>query len=201
MNIKNLFPIPVGVDTLNRELTAQEFDCLLKLPTRSNIGNIVSINHSVLELPELATLKKDLLSSLDEYFKTTVDPVDGVELYITQSWFNITNNTQHHHEHAHPNSYISGVFYVSGEGEADKITFKNPRYPYLMEVEPVNWNIANSKIWWIPATTGDVVMFPSTVEHFVPTPTSSKPRMSIAFNTFLRGYLGDPIDASGLKLI
>jgi uncharacterized protein (TIGR02466 family) len=200
MNIENIFPIAVGMDKLGRDLTKQELNCLLKLPTRPNVGNITSVDSHILELPKLAKLKKDLLRSLDEYFKITLNPVEGIEIYITQSWFNITDNTQNHHQHSHQNSYISGVFYVSGEGEADKITFCTPSSPYLLGVTSVNWNMSNSKTWWFPVHTGDIVMFPSTLQHFVPTPCSSKPRMSIAFNTFLRGSLGDKISLNGLDL-
>jgi uncharacterized protein (TIGR02466 family) len=200
MNIENLFPSAVGTDNLGRELTSQELNCLLSLPTKANVGNITSINNHILELPKLTKLKKDLLRSVGEYFKTTVNPVDGIEIYITQSWFNVTNNTQFHHKHYHPNSYISGVFYVSGEGEADKIVFNAPHRPYLLEVNPVEWNLFNSKSWWLSANTGDIIMFPSTLEHGVPTPTNSTPRMSIAFNTFLRGNLGDKDSLTNLNL-
>jgi uncharacterized protein (TIGR02466 family) len=200
MNIENLFPIAVGRDTLGRELTPQELNCLLKLPTRPNVGNITSTNSHILELPKLAKLKKDLLRSLDEYFKITVRPVDGIEIYITQSWFNITDNTQNHHKHSHPNSYISGVFYVSGEGEADRIVFNFPQRPYLLDVNSTDWNLSNSKTWWLPANTGDIVMFPSSLEHHVPTPSNSTLRMSIAFNTFLRGSLGDKDGLTNLVL-
>jgi uncharacterized protein (TIGR02466 family) len=200
MNLEYLFPIAVGVASIERDLTPQELNCLLKLPTKSNIGNLVSTNNYILELPKLAKLKKSLLHAVDVYFKTTINPVDGVEIYITQSWFNITNNIQHHHQHAHPNSYISGVFYVSGEGEADKITFDAPSNPYLLAVNSKNWNATNSKTWWLPANTGDLIMFPSTLQHFVPTPKSNAPRMSIAFNTFLRGNLGVKDALTGLVL-
>ena len=200
MNIENLFPIAVGRDSLGRNLTQQELNCLLKLPTRPNVGNITSTNNHILDLPKLAKLKKDLLRSLDEYFKITVRPADGIEIYITQSWFNITDNTQNHHQHFHTNSYISGVFYVSGEGESDKITFFDRHRPYLLEVNSTDWNLYNSKTWWLPANTGDIVMFPSTLEHYVPTPSNSTPRMSIAFNTFLRGSLGDKYSLTNLNL-
>jgi uncharacterized protein (TIGR02466 family) len=200
MNIENIFPIAVGIDKLGRNLTKQELDCLLKLSTKPNLGNTTSINNYILELPKLAKLKENLMRSLGEYFKATVNPVEGIEIYITQSWFNITNNTQNHHEHTHGNSYISGVFYVSGEGEADKIVFRNPHRPYLLEAIYTNWNLYNSKTWWLPANTGDIVMFPSTLGHYVPTPSNSKPRMSIAFNTFLRGNIGDKDGLTGLDL-
>ena len=200
MNIQHLFPVAVGTDTLGRVLTPQELDCLLKLPTRPNVGNVTSENSEILDLPELANLKKDLLRSVTDYFKATVRPVEGIEIYITQSWFNITNKNENHHEHSHFNSYISGVFYVSGEGEADKIVLKAPHRPYLVDVNSVNLNMFNSKSWWLPANSGSIVMFPSTLEHFVPTPTSSEPRMSIAFNTFLRGSLGDKDSLTSLNI-
>ena len=42
--------------------------------------------------------------------------MSSIHLKITQSWINFTKKGEYHHPHAHPNSLISGVFYV----EADK---------------------------------------------------------------------------------
>jgi hypothetical protein len=37
----------------------------------------------------------------------------SVTPYITQSWLNYTETNQYHHKHEHPNSLVSGVFYVN----------------------------------------------------------------------------------------
>ena len=45
-----------------------------------------------------------------------------IEIYITISWINYTETNQYHHAHSHPNSVISGVYYIETD-ESDTITF------------------------------------------------------------------------------
>jgi ectoine hydroxylase-related dioxygenase (phytanoyl-CoA dioxygenase family) len=48
--------------------------------------------------------------------------------------------------------------------------------------------------------TGEVILFNSGIQHMVETNTSKKPRYSIAFNTFIKGKIGDFRDVSELTL-
>ena len=48
--------------------------------------------------------------------------------------------------------------------------------------------------------SGDLVLFPSSFQHEVPQTTSKETRISIAFNTFIRGYLGDETSSTALYL-
>lgn len=198
MIIESLFPTSVGISALGTELTKKELDFLLGLPTRKNVGNLTSEDNYVLENPEMLELKKKLLANAQEYFDTVYKPKNKVELYITQSWLNITEPGATHHQHKHPNSFISGVFYVHGEGESDKITF------YMVEdqiqVTPTHWDKLNATTWWLPANTGEILMFPSTLIHSVNATSSDKPRISLAFNTFLKGSLGDNLSLTELTL-
>ena len=190
MRVEGLFPVPVGMEFFDRNLTKNEMLCLKELEMCENQGNKVSKNSYILNLPQLKNVKKQLDNCLNMYFKNIVCPPDGVEVYITQSWLNTTNSNEHHHMHKHSNSYISGVFYVHAEGESDKITFKAHDDMFSLEVENKEHNVFNSLTWWLPVHTGDILLFPSKLEHFVTTPTSKNTRVSIAFNTFLRGNLG-----------
>ena len=39
----------------------------------------------------------------------------NLDFYITQSWVNVATKGENHHSHRHPNSMLSGVYYISPE--------------------------------------------------------------------------------------
>lgn len=202
MKINNLFPTPVGAGAINKKLSAKEIKFLVGQPMRHNIHNLVSENNYILESQELSGLRKELLEIARTYFKIVYAPQDGVDIYITQSWVNITKPEQAHHIHAHQNSFLSGVFYVD-TAETDIIKFHrdSPSISSVaLNLEPTEWNPYNSKSWWYPTPTGGVFIFPSGLIHEVPPTTSGKDRVSLAFNMFLKGRLGNSAKLSELML-
>ena len=126
-------------------------------------------------------------------------PKHPVEIYITQSWLNYTDTGQYHHKHAHPNSWLSGCIYVNADKEKDKITFYNDQYNRIV-IPTDNFNPFNSSSWWFSVGTGDIVIFPSHLSHMVEQTVSTDTRVSIAINTFLKGYIGDEHNLTGLHL-
>ena len=48
--------------------------------------------------------------------------------------------------------------------------------------------------------TGDIMLFPSSLTHMVQTVDADATRISIAFNTFPKGYIGDDLELTGLHL-
>ena len=89
-----------------------------------NEGNTTSLNTNLLDDPVFKNLKKILTNHLNLYFKKVFDPLEkDLKVYITQSWANYTSQNQYHHMHSHPNSFISGVFYIKANKEVDKIHF------------------------------------------------------------------------------
>jgi hypothetical protein len=61
-------------------------------------------------------------------------------------------------------------------------------------------NIFNTPMNVVTPQRNDLILFSSGLQHFVETNQSSEPRYSIAFNTFLKGKLGDYRDVSELTL-
>ena len=50
----------------------------------------------------------------------------------------------------------------------------------------------NSPLWFFPAIAGELVLFPSWLQHKVqPNEKATTDRISISFNTFVRGKLGN----------
>lgn len=199
MNIHNLFPLPIGFFRLGRDLTKTELDYILGQDKYPNQGNITSSNRTILKDKELTDIRDFIEDAMLEYFKTVHDPKGEVALYVTQSWANYTDPGQYHHKHAHPNSFISGVFYPQADRSVDKIYFYKSGYERI-KVAPETWNHWNSESWWFEVGAGDLIMFPSHLEHMVETKVGNETRVSIAFNTFLKGHIGVDESLTGLQL-
>jgi uncharacterized protein (TIGR02466 family) len=127
-------------------------------------------------------------------------PVWPVEAYITQSWLNYTKPGQFHHKHSHANSFLSGVLYVNADPEKDKIFFFNDEKHHMFQLTSNNFNMFNSASWWIPVKRSQIVIFKSDMTHAVQTVDAEETRISLAFNTFLKGTIGHEDTLTGLKL-
>lgn len=199
MIIEPLFPTPVGFFELDRELTKKELDFIIKQERRPNMGNATSADYNVLEKAPLKSLRKFVEDCVSEYFHATIAPKNDVKLRLTQSWCNYTEPGEYHHKHAHPNSVISGVFYPQADKENDKIYFYREGYQQI-KIPTEKWNPFNSESWWFQAYTGRLVLFPSSTTHMVEMINHDKTRISIAFNTFPVGNVGQDDSLTGLYL-
>lgn len=188
MNLQTIFPVTIGIKQLERDFTADELSFLNGLELGSNSGNSISVDGNVLDAAEMKDLKQFCLNSINEYMRNIYKPKNNLGLRITQSWINVTKEGEFHHRHSHANSVFSASFYISTNKE-DRIYFYNPRKS-IFEIEAESYDVFNSDSWWIPATQGAMVMFPSWLEHDVQVKTHSGDRMSLSFNTFFAGSLG-----------
>ena len=184
-----IFPTPIYVSILNRNLNKKELTTINKLKKNKNKGNIVSENSYVLELPIFDNLKKELNIFIKDYFKNILTSNDNVEPYITQSWINYTKENQFHHEHKHPNSLVSGVLYINADDENDSIKFYKDNYQQI-ELIPKQWNLFTSTLWWFAVKTKNIFLFPSFLKHSVDIKKGTNTRISLAFNVFIKGSIG-----------
>ena len=190
--IHSLFPTPVFFSSLERKLTPLETKFLNKKEkdTYNNEGNITSNDNYVLNEKPFLNLKNELDLKVKEYFDKIICPSNKVKPYITQSWLNYTKRNQYHHKHQHPNSLVSGVFYINADEKLDKIKFFKEDYqPIKLEIK--EYNLFNSQSWWFTVKTGDIVLFPSSLTHMVETKDGDNIRTSLAFNVFVEGKIGD----------
>lgn len=197
--IHSLFPTPIGLYELGRDLTAKELSFLKNQETRNNMGNTTSTNNTILKAKELTKLRDFIETKVSDYFTTVYSPKHKVNLKITQSWTNYTEPGQYHHKHAHPNSFVSGVFYIQADKNKDKIYFFRDGYEQI-KFPPSEWNVWNSESWWFEAETCKLILFPSSLTHMVQTVESDQTRISLSFNTFPVGSVGEEMDLTGLKL-
>jgi uncharacterized protein (TIGR02466 family) len=146
---------------------------------KSNKGGYHSdnLNKEDLELQELLKnilLKSNLYSKHTGYEELTVDNI----------WCNINSYKDFNELHCHPNSKISGVYYVKTPKDCGEIEFHNPAYHVLAQsgLSRSNNNYT-SLFWWLPAEKGMLYLFPSWLMHLVrPNMNKEEERISFSFN-------------------
>jgi uncharacterized protein (TIGR02466 family) len=201
-DIMGIFPTPIYSSKLNRHLSKEELSFInkTKLNVYINEGNTTSNDKNILENEVFKNLKDDLYLRVKDYFDKIISSSNNITPYITQSWLNYTETNQYHHKHTHSNSLVSGVFYINCQEEYDRIKFFNEKYKAIvLDVE--NYNLYNSETWWLPVKTGDIILFPSSLTHMVETKQGNNTRISLAFNVFVKGNIGNVKNLTYLKLI
>jgi uncharacterized protein (TIGR02466 family) len=190
-NIISLFPTAILGATFDREFTNDElkFFEVVKNNIMPNVGNTSGTDTHILKNKELDSLKSFFESQIRVYQDTIIKPKNGASIYITQSWLNYSKPGDYHHKHKHPNSYLSGVFYIQTNSN-DRINFDRDHYAQI-EVGSTEFNDWNSHTWWLPATTYQLYLFPSNLTHYVEKVLGTQTRISLSFNTFVSGVIGD----------
>ena len=192
--IKRIFPTPVYHAHRGPDLDTSEkkdIEDIIKGGMQGVLANSFS-NDTYIFDTKLTKLKEFCERRVADYVKEIINPQKELDFYITQSWLNITKPGQFHHQHSHPNSIISGVFYVTTV-ENDQIIFHDPqsKVKQILQLDPTAASNAFNSDVFIGVKTLDLLLFPSWLEHSVkPNEAQSTDRISISFNTFVRGTIG-----------
>ena len=205
----SLFSTPVVKINIGRSFTKDEIDCIANIPIERNEKKGMK-NHRSKDFflfDNYSETLKDIKIFCEDELERYLEEIEGADidratLRITQSWLNNTKPGESHHSHSHRNSYLSGVFYLKCLPN-DSINFTNRSKGSYHNMEfskerVTEWNsngvIANVK-------KGDLILFPSWVPHHVDiNETKDNERISLSFNTFPIGEMGEYDGATLLKL-
>ena len=193
VEIIGIFPQPVYMEQFKRSLSEEENKFIenQKKLTYKNVGNFSSTESYVLEKKEMQKLKNDLLLGVNNFINKIICPLNKIEPYITQSWLNWTSKNEFHHIHAHPNSFISGVFYIDVDEKVDSISFYKGKYDFFkIYNDPKNDNVFNTNVVKLNVKKGMLILFRSHLLHEVSSKLNENVRISLAFNTFIKGTWG-----------
>ena len=202
MNLAQIFPTIVFREHIGRALSPTEHRAIDNITENLNHNklNLISGDSYIFKnQPGLGDIKAFCLDCVNRYIQEVYKPKYDVRPYITQSWLNVSSKGQSHHRHNHANSFLSGVFYINADPNSDKIWFHNDVYRQI-QITAATYDALNSSSWWFPVNTGEVILFPSHLTHDIETVTADSPRVSIAFNTFLKGVLGTASESTELVL-
>lgn len=150
----------------------------------------------VLNQNQIKNLRYKILKAVEHFTNEVLDIEQTFEL--TTSWVNKYGKEDLNHQHSHPNSMISGVYYIESDETSAPIIFNKPYFYTNLFHETIkptfknkNNNQFNLDYYGLKPATGDLYIFPSWLEHTVPPQESDKVRWSLAFNCFARGKLGE----------
>jgi uncharacterized protein (TIGR02466 family) len=200
--VASIFPTTIMFSELERDFTKEELFCVEKhsKKTYKNHGNITSLNNYILNEPEFVNLKIIITKFVNEYLQKIYKPNNEISAYITQSWLSFTNKNEYHHKHWHPNSFISGTLYINADKNYDMICFHNENNSNFL-IESTNFDIHNSSTWCFPVYTGCIIAFSSKTSHDVPKVNTDKTRISLSFNTFIKGIVGNKNGLTELNIV
>ena len=200
--IHRLFGVPVYATKLNREFSSEEMKEIYNNQNKvvQNVSNYSSTNNYILNEKIFANLKNDLDVIIKDYFNKIINPKEEtLKPYITQSWLNYTREQEFHHTHSHPNSIVSGVLYIKCDEQNDMIQFYDT-IPSQFQIPPKEFTQYNSKTWWFNVAEKDLLLFPSSTTHSVQIKRENNLRISLAFNVFVKGKMGNNSELTELIL-
>ena len=111
-------------------------------------------------------------------------------IFIANSWFSIQDIGGMLKEHDHPESIISGVFYINVNEDSNPLVFKNPNniisYTYGSPMVYPERSKYNTDVVYIQPKNGELILFPSWLKHGCDyIQNQYKDRTVISFNTSL----------------
>jgi len=109
------------------------------------------------------------------------------KLSIDNIWVNINGYKDSNKTHSHPQSILSGVYYVKTPKNSGNIFFNNTSDDVIQHSWQKNlfnnYNCYNSPEWFLPSLEGYIYLFPSWLKHYVePNMNEKEERISLSFN-------------------
>ena len=188
--IQDIFKIPVYKTSLSLDNKSIKKHCLNlskknKGRSVSNLGGWQSDNLSGVHKP-----LNDLFINLEKHANIFSREIGLIKkLFLNNIWTNINKYKDSNMLHCHPNSIISGVYYVKTPKNCGNINFINSSKDELQ----IDWNknkkayngynAYNSLEWFLPSIENGLYLFPSWLKHYVkPNMNKKEERISISFN-------------------
>lgn len=106
------------------------------------------------------------------------------KLVMDSLWVNVLPEGGFHAAHIHPNSVISGTFYVAVPAGAAAIRIEDPRHVMMMAAPPrkKKAGVENQSFVHIAPQPGTLLLWESFLRHDVPPNRAAEERISVSFN-------------------
>lgn len=196
MDVIMEFTTPIGMFYSDKDLGQRTYSEVLKIVENKNEDTFVyrDISKTTPDNLHLRPEFSDFLKFLEDKTKTFSEEILGVrmaDLSISGMWSNVHTPGSKHHNHQHPNSFISGVYYPVCPDCEDigNIIFVDPRQAKnMVQADFFKSSCISNRNIWVTPESGLLLIFPSWLEHgtdpFVARPEDK--RVSISFNYQLK---------------
>jgi len=178
-----------GYQTLNEKLMQLIQDERERDPAGMSRSTVLGW-HSTDQLhrrPELQEFVAILHKAISEVGRSYRIDTNQVSLELATCWAIVNSKLASNVVHCHPNSFLSGVYYVNVTEESGDIFFQDPRQGANMTSCPVTeftpWTIR--QVTYRPRP-GVMLIFPSWLYHGVEPNLTETPRVSLSFNFRLK---------------
>jgi len=112
-----------------------------------------------------------------------------VPLAVTGCWANVNAPGTGHRLHSHRNNFLSGVYYVQVQDQANTINFFDPRPQAGVIRPPTSQPTAeNTEVASVRVANGALLLFPAWLPHAVDINRSRQPRISLSFNLMFHDF-------------
>jgi len=197
-----LFPTPLQVaqydDLTDTEINFVKQEKLYWAGQRPTNRNVGTDQYTILDCAEMQTIKLFIQEQLND-FVTRIMSIDN-KLFPTLSWVNRAPKGTSHYRHKHVNSIISGVLYLSDNPTPIEFYNDISIVTQPLTFKPKEFNPFNTHINMIEVKKGTLLLFPSYLEHGVGRNIQEHDRLSLSFNTWVNGSLGNLEESSYLNL-
>jgi uncharacterized protein (TIGR02466 family) len=147
-----------------------------------------SLNDLPWRFPEFAALVKVIDKHCLAYAKSLHWDLRGTKPICDSLWVNVMPEGGSHTSHIHPNSVISGTYYVAVPEGAGPIVYEDPRLGFMMAAPPKKKKDLpqefKSHVHFSPAV-GTLMLWESWLRHEVPLNRAEGNRISVSFNYVL----------------
>lgn len=143
-----------------------------------------SLNDVAIRVPVFRDLTKIIDGHVATFAKALDFDLGGRGLEIDSLWVNVLDPGGHHGAHIHPQSVLSGTYYVAVPEGASTLKIEDPRYAMMMAAPPrrAKAKTGNRSFVYIAPIPGTLLLWESWLRHEVPTNTAKGQRISVSFN-------------------
>ena len=188
--IEHLKGLPVQIEHTSFRLTDDEISIITNNEYYKPKSNNLTKTSFLLKDTRLSRVK----NFLDEHMNNFIENVIEIKnkFVMTQSWATVNDKGNSHHQHNHPNTILSCVYYARASSGDFVIKTPNSRLQegFFFSYERKEPNIFNTRATDIKVKTGDIVIFPGWVDHQSLPNKSDDERIIIGTNYFAMGQLG-----------
>lgn len=186
MEFTNIFSTPLFVSKINKDISFLLNECKKEREESdgrlcSNIGGWQSNNFDGKQLQKIVE------DELQQYANQI-----GIlqDLEVSNYWYNINTSRNQNRSHTHPGSILSGVIYLKCPLSSSPIVFLNPNHllisSYVVPSVDFSFTPHLSPHYIQYVDYADIIIFPSWLEHYVPTGNYEGERISLSFNTKIK---------------
>ena len=175
---------PTVVSEFKHDMSSEEHGIVLKELRSSKTNGILQTKDDLHK--KLPSFKTKVFETTEKICRESKYLYDTLE--ITGMWANMLKKGDSHPPHTHSNNVFSGVYFLE---QGSPIQFFDPR-PQASVLHPnlEYTTFDNSSMMQFDSQKGIGLIFPSWLQHWVP--TTQKDRISISWNIILRGDYGQP---------